>query len=64
MKTLPQAALEDSLSKIEKAWVSTQFAVLNHRDQHGLFILGSLEEIFTLLEDNQVRSCPTPVPAH
>ena len=31
-----------------------QFAVLNHRDQPGLFILGSLEEIFTLLEDNQV----------
>ena len=49
-----EAALEDSLAKIENSWVSTQFVVLNHRDQHGLYILGSLEEIFTLLEDNQV----------
>ena len=28
--------------------------MLNHRDQHNLFILGSLEEIFATLEDNQV----------
>ena len=34
------------------------YSVLTHRDQHGLFILGSLEEIFTLLEDNQVSSHP------
>ena len=28
--------------------------MLNHHDQHSLFILGSLEEIFATLEDNQV----------
>jgi dynein heavy chain len=49
-----EAQLEDSLEKIRKGWDKQAFTVLNHRDQHGLFILGSLEDIFTLLEDNQV----------
>ena len=49
-----EAQLEDSLEKIRIGWDKQAFTVLNHRDQHGLFILGSLEDIFTLLEDNQV----------
>lgn len=49
-----EAQLEASLAKIQSDWEMQQFIVLNHRDQHGLYILGSLEEIFTLLEDNQV----------
>jgi dynein heavy chain len=49
-----EAQLEASLDKIRGDWEKQSFMVLNHRDQHGLFILGSLEEIFTLLEDNQV----------
>jgi len=49
-----ESQLEDSLAKIVKAWEKQCFMVLNHRDVHNLFILGSLEEIFTLLEDNQV----------
>lgn len=49
-----EAALEDSLEKIKAGWDKAQFIVLNHREQHNLFILGSLEEIFNLLEDNQV----------
>eukprot|EP00606_Chrysophyceae_sp_TOSAG23-5_P000891 GSChrysophyteH2.ASY1.ANO1.1126.1 assembled CDS len=49
-----ESQLEMSLEKIVKAWENQNFIVLNHRDQHNLFILGSLEEIFTLLEDNQV----------
>jgi len=49
-----EAQLEDSLEKIRKGWEKQAFTVLTHRDQHGLFILGSLEDIFTLLEDNQV----------
>ena len=49
-----ESQLEASLAKIVKAWSTQSFIVLNHRDQHNLFILGSLEEIFTLLEDNQV----------
>ena len=31
-----------------------KFIVLSHRDQYGTYVLGSLEEIFLLLEDNQV----------
>jgi dynein heavy chain len=49
-----EAQLEASLAKIKAGWEKMKFTVLNHRDQHGLFILGSLEEINTLLEDNQV----------
>ena len=49
-----EAQLEASLDKIKADWEKQVFTVLNHRDQHGLFILGSLEEIFTLLEDHQV----------
>jgi len=49
-----ESQLEDSLKKIQDGWETTKFAVLNHRDQHNLFVLGSLEEIFVLLEDNQV----------
>ena len=49
-----EAQLEQSLAKVTKAWETLSFVVLNHRDQHNLFILGSLEEIFATLEDNQV----------
>lgn len=49
-----EAQLDDSLSKIQKVWDVTKFVVLNHRDQPGLYVLGSLEEVFTALEDNQV----------
>ena len=49
-----EAQLEDSLEKIRRAWDKQKFTVLTHRDQKGLFVLGSLEDIFTLLEDNQV----------
>ena len=49
-----EAQLEASLTKIRNTWSTQRFTVLNHRDQHSLFILGSLEEIFAILEDNQV----------
>ena len=37
-----EAQLEQSLTKVTKAWETLSFVVLNHRDQHNLFILGSL----------------------
>lgn len=37
-----------------QAWEETAFTTLNHRDQPGVFILGGLEEILMVLEDNQV----------
>jgi dynein heavy chain len=49
-----EAQLESSLDKIKSDWENQVFTVLNHRDQHGLFILGGLDEIFVLLEDHQV----------
>ena len=53
-----EAQLEASLEKIRAGWENMQFVVLNHRDQPNLFVLGSLEEIFTLLEDNQSHGRP------
>lgn len=38
-----------------KAWEETRFTTLNHREQPGVYILGALEEILMVLEDNQVR---------
>ena len=49
-----EAQLEDSLSTIQNGWADMIFTCLNHRDQANIYILGSLEDIFTLLEDNQV----------
>ena len=49
-----EAQLEASLEKVRTGWQKIKFIVLNHRDQHGLYVLGSFDEIFTLLEDNQV----------
>jgi dynein heavy chain len=49
-----ESQLEASLAKIQKIWDVTKFNVNNHRDQPNLYVLGSLEEIFTVLEDNQV----------
>ena len=49
-----EAQLEDSLSTIRSGWADMEFTCLNHRDQPGIFILGALDDIFTLLEDNQV----------
>lgn len=37
-----------------QAWEETAFTTLNHREQPGVFILGALEEILMVLEDNQV----------
>ncbi|KAJ0392153.1 hypothetical protein P43SY_009213 [Pythium insidiosum] len=49
-----EAQIEASLQKIKQGWDQMQFSCLSHRDQKDVFILGSLEEILTLLEDNQV----------
>jgi len=49
-----EAQLEDSLGTIQRGWADMDFVCLNHRDQAGIFILGGLDDIFTLLEDNQV----------
>lgn len=50
-----EAALEGLLRKVEDAWQQAELVVLNHRDQKDVFILGGLEEIFTLLEESTIN---------
>jgi dynein heavy chain len=49
-----EAQLEESLAIVEKGWTDMEFITLNYREQADVFILGSLEDINMLLEDNQV----------
>lgn len=43
-----------TVSFARQGWEETAFTTLNHREQPGVFILGGLEEILMVLEDNQV----------
>ncbi|OQS02753.1 dynein heavy chain, partial [Thraustotheca clavata] len=49
-----EAQIEASLNKIKHGWEQTSFVCIPHRDSKEMFILGGLEDILTLLEDNQV----------
>ncbi|KAL8017811.1 putative bromodomain, AAA+ ATPase domain, dynein heavy chain region D6 P-loop [Plasmopara halstedii] len=49
-----EAQIEASLQKIKYGWEQMEFTCVNHRDQSDVFILGSLEDVLTLLEDDQV----------
>jgi len=49
-----EAALESSLENIKMAWSETKFELLEYSDQKNVWILGSLDDIFTLLDDHQV----------
>ncbi|XP_052130991.1 dynein axonemal heavy chain 6 [Frankliniella occidentalis] len=50
-----EAALEGLLHKVENAWQEAELIVLNHRDQKDVFILGGLEDTFTLLEESMIN---------
>ncbi|KAI8909816.1 dynein heavy chain and region D6 of dynein motor-domain-containing protein [Gorgonomyces haynaldii] len=49
-----EASLEEMLSKVVKAWNEAEFIVTPYRDNKDVFILGTVEDIQTLLEDSQV----------
>ncbi|KAJ3347122.1 Dynein heavy chain 6, axonemal [Entophlyctis luteolus] len=49
-----EAALEEMLGKVVRNWNEAEFVVLNYRDAKDVFILGTVEDIQTLLEDSQV----------
>ncbi|KAI9348792.1 dynein heavy chain and region D6 of dynein motor-domain-containing protein [Zopfochytrium polystomum] len=49
-----EAALEEMLTKVVRLWSETEFIVLPYRDSKDVFILGSVEDIQTQLEDSQV----------
>jgi dynein heavy chain len=46
--------LQASLDSIRRGWADIEFPLLPYRDTKNVFTLGSLEEVSTLLEDNQV----------
>eukprot|EP00762_Andalucia_godoyi_P000666 ANDGO_05308.mRNA.1 Dynein-1-beta heavy chain len=47
-------SLEATLNKIREGWDVTEFLVKNHREQKDIFIIGAVDEVMQLLEDNQV----------
>ena len=49
-----ESSLEDMLGKLVRIWNDTEFIVLPYRESKDVFILGSIEDIQTLLEDSQV----------
>ncbi|KAJ3415371.1 Dynein heavy chain 6, axonemal, partial [Chytridiales sp. JEL 0842] len=49
-----EAALEEMLTKVVKIWNEVEFVVITYRDAKDVFILGSVEDVQTLLEDSQV----------
>ncbi|KAH9277041.1 hypothetical protein BASA83_000559 [Batrachochytrium salamandrivorans] len=49
-----EAALEEMLARVFKNWSEAEFIVTPYRDNKDVFILGSVEDIQTLLEDSQV----------
>ncbi|KAI9363382.1 dynein heavy chain and region D6 of dynein motor-domain-containing protein [Zopfochytrium polystomum] len=49
-----EAALEEMLGKVVKSWNEAEFTVATYRDAKDVFILGTVEDIQTLLEDCQV----------
>lgn len=49
-----EAALDEMLARIVKLWNDAEFIVTPYRDAKDVFILGSVEDVQTLLEDSQV----------
>ena len=49
-----EAALEEMLTRIIKIWNDTEFVIVSYRDSKDVFILGSVEDVQTLLEDSLV----------
>jgi dynein heavy chain len=46
--------VQASLNKIAKMWGDTNFVTKPYREMKHVYILGGLDDVFTLLEDNQV----------
>lgn len=49
-----EAGLEAMLKKVEDAWKSLDFNVLPHKEAKDVFVLGSLEEVQTALDDSNI----------
>lgn len=42
--------------KIARGWEEMEFIVIPYRDTSDMFILGDVEEVMALLDDNQVTA--------
>lgn len=49
-----EAALEEMLARIVKVWSEAEFVIAPYREYKDVFILGTVEEIQTILEDSLV----------
>ncbi|KAL7297685.1 hypothetical protein TKK_0009351 [Trichogramma kaykai] len=49
-----EAGLEAMLAKIEETWKIIEFVVNSHKDAKDIFVLGSLEEVQTALDDSNI----------
>ena len=47
-------SMQASLNKIAKMWGDTNFVTKPYREMKHVYILGGLDDVFTMLEDNQV----------
>ncbi|GJQ70897.1 hypothetical protein Trydic_g814 [Trypoxylus dichotomus] len=50
-----EASLEALLKKVEESWKALEFIVVPHRDTKDVFILGSVEEIQTVLDESNIN---------
>lgn len=50
-----EAGLEIMLKKVEDTWKTMEFSVMPHKDSKDLFVLGSLEEIQTALDESNIN---------
>jgi dynein heavy chain len=50
-----EAGLEALLKKVEEAWKTLEFQVMLHKDSKDVYILGSLEEVQTVLDDSTIN---------
>ena len=50
-----EAGLEAMLQKVEDAWSSLEFIVLPYKEVKDVYVLGSLEEIQTALDDSNIN---------
>ncbi|KAF5272727.1 hypothetical protein FQA39_LY07754 [Lamprigera yunnana] len=50
-----EAGLELLLKKVEESWNLIEFPVVAHRDLKDVYILGSLEDIQTILDDSNIN---------
>lgn len=50
-----EASLEALLKKVEEAWKTLDFQVMLHKDSKDVYILGSLEEVQTVLDESSIN---------